>query len=82
MNYIPLNQNIIVERIAGEKVTTSGILLRTSEEVDTAKVIAVSVDVNDVKVGDRLLVNWNGSVKLEREIYKMNIDNVIAVFEY
>ena len=82
MNYIPLNRNIIVERVAGEKVTPSGILLKTSEEADTAKVIAVSVDVDEVKVGDRLLANWNGSAKLEREIYKMHIDNVIAVFEY
>jgi co-chaperonin GroES (HSP10) len=81
MNYIPLNRNIIVQRIEGEKVTASGILLKSSQEPDTTLVLAVSEDVDEVKIGDKLLVNWNGSAKLEHEIYKIHINDVIGVFE-
>jgi co-chaperonin GroES (HSP10) len=81
MNYIPLNRNIIVQRVEGEKITASGILLKSSQEPDTTKVLAVADDVDEVKVGDKLLVNWNESAKLEHEIYKIHINNVIGVFE-
>jgi co-chaperonin GroES (HSP10) len=81
MNYIPLNRNIIVQRVEGEKITASGILLKSSQEPDTTRVLAVADDVDEVKVGDKLLVNWNESAKLEHEIYKIHINNVIGVFE-
>lgn len=81
MNYTPLSRNIIVERIEGEKVTASGIVLKSSQEPDTTKVLAVASDVDEVSVGDKLLVNWNHSAKLEDNVYKVHMDNVIAVYE-
>ena len=81
MNYTPLSRNLIVERVEGEKITPSGILLKSSQEPDTTRVLAVASDVDEVSVGDKLLVNWNESAKLDHEIYKVHIDNVIAVYE-
>jgi co-chaperonin GroES (HSP10) len=81
MKYAPLGKYIIVERIEGEKVTASGILLKSSQEPDTTKVLAVGPDVDEVTVGDQLLVDWNKSVKLENETYRVHIDSVVGVFE-
>jgi co-chaperonin GroES (HSP10) len=81
MNYTPLGKYIIVERIEGEKVTASGIVLKTSQEPDTTKVLAIGPDVDEVAVGDQLLVDWNKSAKLEKEIYRVHIDSVVGVFE-
>jgi co-chaperonin GroES (HSP10) len=81
MKYAPLGKYIIVERIEGEKVTASGIVLKTSQEPDTTKVLAVGSEVDEVNVGDQLLVDWNKSVKLENETYRVHIDSVVGVFE-
>jgi co-chaperonin GroES (HSP10) len=81
MKYAPLGKYIIVERIEGEKVTASGILLKSSQEPDTTKVLVVGPDVDEVTVGDQLLVDWNKSVKLENETYRVHIDSVVGVFE-
>lgn len=79
MSYVPLNRNVIVERLEPVKTTLSGIILQSSQEPDRAKVIATSDDA--VTVGDELLINWNKAVKIENEIYRINIDDVIAIFE-
>jgi co-chaperonin GroES (HSP10) len=80
MSYIPLKQHIIVERIEGTKETASGIILKSSEDPDKAKVIAVADDIDEVSVGDELLVNWNKLAKIDENIYRIHIDNVIAVY--
>lgn len=80
MNIKPLHKNIIVERKAAEKVSPTGIILSGSDEPDKAVVVAVSDSVTEVVVGEELLVNWNAAYKLENEQYKIDIDNVVAVF--
>jgi chaperonin GroES len=80
MNYIPLKQHIIVQRIEGVKETASGIILKTSEEPDKAVVVAVAEDIDEVSVGDELLINWNKLAKLDDDHYRIHIDNVIAVY--
>jgi len=79
MVYIPLNKNVIVERKAPEKVSTGGIILKSSMDPDRAVVIATSDD--SVKVGEELLIDWNKAYKIEKETYKIHIDNVIGVFD-
>jgi co-chaperonin GroES (HSP10) len=79
MAYVPLNKNVIVERVAPVRTTSSGIILQSSQEPDRAKVIATSDDT--VKIGDELLINWNKSYKIEQDTYRIHIDDVIAVFE-
>jgi co-chaperonin GroES (HSP10) len=80
MNYIPLKQHIIVQRIEGVKETASGIILKTSEEPDKAVVVAVAEDIDEVSIGDELLINWNKLAKLDDDHYRIHIDNVIAVY--
>jgi chaperonin GroES len=80
MNYIPLNQHIIVQRIEGVKETASGIILKSAEDPDIAKVVAVAEDIDEVSVGDELLINWNKLAKLDEDHYRIHIDNVIAVY--
>ena len=79
MAYVPLNKNVIVERKIPENVSTGGIILQTSLEPDRAVVIATGDD--SVNVGDELLLNWNKAYKIEKETYRIHIDDVIAVFE-
>jgi co-chaperonin GroES (HSP10) len=80
MSYIPLKQHIIVQRIEGVKETASGIILKSSEEPDKALVVAVAEDIDEVSVGDELLINWNKLAKLDDDHYRIHIDNVIAVY--
>ena len=79
MAYVPLNKNVIIERKAPEKVSTGGIILQSSIEPDRAIVIATGDE--SVKVGEELLLNWNKAYKIEKETYRIHIDDVIAVFE-
>ena len=80
MSYIPLKQHIIVQRIEGVKETASGIILKSSEEPDKAVVVAVAEDIDEVSVGDELLINWNKLAKLDDDHYRIHIENVIAVY--
>ena len=78
MTYIPLNKNVIVERKAPEKVSAGGILLQSSLEPDRAIVIATGDD--SIQCFDEVLIDWNKATKIERDTYRVHIDNVIAVF--
>ncbi len=79
MIYVPLNKNVIVERKIPENISTGGIILQTSLEPDRAIVIATGDEA--VNVGEELLLNWNKAYKIEKETYRIHIDDVIAVFE-
>lgn len=76
----PTRDNIIVERIAAEKETSSGIILKSTEGPDKAKVIALGPKVDEVQVGDEVLLNWNKASKVEEETYVVPITEVIFIF--
>jgi co-chaperonin GroES (HSP10) len=76
----PLRDNIIVSRIAAEKQTSSGIILKTSDAPDRAKVIALGPKVDEVEIGDEVLLNWNQASKLDNENYVVPITEVIFIF--
>ena len=76
----PLRDNIIVERIAGEKETASGIILKSSQGPDRAKVVALGPLVDEVAIDDELLLNWNKAVKVEDETYIVPITEVIFIY--
>lgn len=81
MNVRPLKNNVVVERIPAEKATTSGIILKTTDGPDKAKVIAIGPDVADVAIGDVLLINWNLAKKFDGELFVVPEDEVIFVYE-
>ncbi len=78
MSYIPLNDNVIVERVEPVTTTASGIVLQSSQEPDKAKVIATASD--DVQVGELLMINWNKASKIDKDLYRIHVNDVIAVF--
>jgi co-chaperonin GroES (HSP10) len=77
----PLRDNIIVTRIAAEKETASGIILKSTGEPDRALVVAIGPKVDEVQIGEELLVNWNKATKVEGENYVVPIGEVVCVYE-
>jgi len=81
MNLTPLRNNVIVEKLEKELTTSSGIILKSNDEADKAKVIAVGSEITDVVVGNIILINWNKATKLMDNLYQVNINEVVAIFE-
>ena len=81
MSFIPLNRSVIIERQEPNKTTDSGIILRSSLEPDKAIVKYIAVGLDEVSVGDSLLINWNKAFKVENELYRISIDDVVAIYE-
>jgi len=77
----PILNKVLVERIPGERTTASGIVLRTSEEPDKARIIGIGPDVTEVSVGEVALINWNAASKVGSEQYILTPDNIILIFE-
>lgn len=75
----PLHNKVIVERIPGETTTSSGIVLQRSDEVDKAKVIAIGPDVEEVSVGDVVLLDWNKAVKAG-DNFVITVDNIVLIY--
>ena len=76
----PLHNKVIVERIPGETTTESGIVLQRSNEVDRAKIIAVGPLVDEVSVGEVVLLDWNKVAKVG-DNFVVSEDNIIFVYE-
>lgn len=77
----PLGNKIVVTRIVPEKTTSFGIILQSADGPDKAKVVAIGPEVEDVQVGDTLLVNWNKSVKAEDDNYVLPATEVIWIYD-
>jgi co-chaperonin GroES (HSP10) len=85
MDFKPMKDKVIVSRIAGEKQTEFGIILKTSEGPDRALVESIGPLVDEVSVGDEVLINWNGAVKisgkeLDKEYYVVAIEHVVLIY--
>jgi co-chaperonin GroES (HSP10) len=81
MAYRPLGNNVLIERIAASKETASGIILKSTQEPDKAKVLAIGPNVEDIAVDEIAIVNWNAASKVEDETYMISIDNIVLVIE-
>ena len=78
----PLGNKILVERIAGTKQTTSGIILQRTDEPDRAKILAIGPDVDEVAVGEVALLNWNAAIKTGiPDQYVLSIEHVVFIYE-
>ena len=85
MNITPLKDKVLISRIAAEKQTESGIILKSTDGPDKALVEAIGTKVDEVAVGDEVLVNWNGAVKvsgkeLDKEYYVIAIEHIILIY--
>jgi co-chaperonin GroES (HSP10) len=76
----PTRDNIIVERIIREAATASGIILKSSDEPDRAKVISIGNKVDEVFINDVVLINWNKATKIENETYVVPVTEVVWIY--
>jgi len=79
MNITPLSNKILIKRIEGSKQTDSGIILKRTEEPDRAEVMAIGPDVDEVEVGDIVLLDWNTAIK-SGDYYIARIDGVVFIY--
>ena len=82
----PIKSNVIVELIEKEKVTSSGIILKSADpsEANRANVLAIGPDVTDIEVGQQVLPNWNAARKSkygDQEFYVIDQDEIVGVFD-
>ena len=76
----PLRNNIIVTRIPAEKISAAGLILKSTNEPDRARIEVLGPLVDEVSVGDEVLLNWNEAVKIEGETYITSIDEVVFIY--
>ena len=77
----PTRDNIIINRIQSDRKTESGILLQSNVgEPDKAQVVAIGPKVDEVQVGDTILINWNQATKIEGDTYVVPITEVIFIY--
>jgi co-chaperonin GroES (HSP10) len=76
----PTRDNIIVERIVKEAATASGIILKSSDEPDKAKVLSIGNKVDEVFINDVVLINWNKATKIEKEIFVVPVTEVVWIY--
>jgi co-chaperonin GroES (HSP10) len=76
-----IGNKVIVTRLEGNKTTDSGIILKSSQEPDRAKVDSVGPDVTQVSVGDTVLLDWNKAYRIDNDVYGVIEEDVVLVFE-
>jgi len=86
MNLVPIKSKIILKMVEKEKSTESGIVLLSGDPnaPTEGEVVAVAEDIDCVKVGDHVLVNWNQAVRTKvdnEQLFIVKEDAIIAVFE-
>jgi len=86
MKLLPLKKNIAVVRLKNKLETDSGIIIEStrSQGVDKAKVIAIGPEVDLVKIGDTLLIDWNKvkqTIIENNPVFILSQDDISGVFE-
>ena len=77
MAYRPTGNKVLIERIAAKKETSGGIILKTTEEADRAKIIAIGPDVTEVAVDE--LVSKGFDTKMGARPLQRKINDLIKV---
>jgi chaperonin GroES len=85
----PLHDKVVVVRIKKDNVTASGIIVdKGLGEVDRAQVVAIGPKVQDVKVGEQVLIDWNKATqtkvtddKGDIPVFIIKEENIVGVFE-
>ena len=87
MKFQPLGKRVLVEREEEIKTTASGIIIpdnASKEKPSVGKVIAVSKEVEDVKVGDTVVfAKYSGSeINIDDKKYlALNLDDVLGIIK-
>lgn len=79
-----LHNKVVLRQIEKEPVTTSGIILSGGTDGSSTEglVIGTGPEVNEVRVGDKVLANWSKANHIAgTDAYIITEDNIIAVVE-
>lgn len=81
----PIKNNVAVELIEKEKVTSSGIVLSSADpaEANRGKVVSLGPNVELVKEGDLVLPNWNQARKIKydnKDYYIVSENEIVLIF--
>ena len=79
MNIVPLKNKVVVERLENVNATASGIILTSSPEPDKAKILSIGPDVEDVSVGDVVLLDWNAAVPIDNK-YVVPATSIVFIY--
>jgi len=82
----PINEYVLVEKVMRNPTTKSGIILTTDEkeEENIGQVIAVSDDVKNIKVNDKVIFEnyQTREIKLDDKKYLMiSQKNILGIIE-
>ncbi len=79
MQYTPLNDYIIIEKVAPPTTTASGIILAGTQGVDHAKVISTCpILANLVAKDDILIIRWSNALQLEGNVYAVQSKEIVC----
>jgi co-chaperonin GroES (HSP10) len=86
MKLTTLKDNIAVVRLKSKLESESGIIIESTRSIgaDKAKVISVGPLVDEVKVGDTILIDWSKVRQMMVEnnpVFVLSQKDVTAVFE-
>ena len=86
MNFQPLGKRVLVERLEDVKTTASGIIIpdNAKEKPLSGKVLAVSVEVDGVKVGDQVVFAKYGGTEISldgKSYLVLNLDDALGVIK-
>jgi co-chaperonin GroES (HSP10) len=81
MNIKPLRDNIIIVKEEKNLTTASGIILKSTDDADRARVVAIGPEVEDVQIDNVVIVNWNKAQMISDNQFRVNIKDVIAVLD-
>lgn len=84
MNFQPLGKRVLVKRVEETKTTASGIIIpdNAKEKPLIGEVVAVSKEVEDVKVNNKVVfAKYGGTeIKLDNEEYLvLNTDDLLGI---
>jgi co-chaperonin GroES (HSP10) len=78
---IPLQNKIIVERLQPNLTTASGIILKSPENADQAKIISIGPLVTDLQPNDIVILDWEHTTHLNDNLYVLKDEHVAMVLE-
>ena len=75
----PLRTNVIFKK---ETVAYSGLIQGVSDDSSTiGRVLSIGDEVTDVKLNEKILVNWKMAKNVNADLWLINQDDIVAVLD-
>lgn len=82
MNFQPLGKRVLVKRVEEQTTTASGIIIpdNAQEKPSAGEVVAVSSEVNELKVGDKVIFGKYAGSEITLDGTKYIVINTEDIF--